>query len=76
MTTYKHKHKLLKKKAIKDNNNGYRTDIQSECARIKQISDTVLWIDWMDSRWPSEEFKKNKKGEFEFVRELKENEKF
>ena len=57
-----------------DYKEGCRMGARHECAKIKFVKDDILWIDWADSRWVSEEFKKNKNGEFEFVRELKETE--
>ncbi len=53
---------------------GCRTDVKTECAHIRYIFDDVLWVDWTNPAWPSEEFKKEK-GAFKFVRALNENEK-
>jgi len=58
------------------NNRGCRVNIKKECAKIKKISDDILWIDWMTETWANEEFKKNTNGVFEFVRELKSDETF
>lgn len=57
------------------NNRGCRVKTKTECAKIKKISDDILWIDWMKDAWANEEFQKNKKGGYEFVRELNMDEK-
>ena len=60
---------------IGQNDKGCRVNVKSECATIKKISNDTIWIDWMTSTWANEEFKKNKKGVYEFVRELNSDEK-
>lgn len=54
---------------------GCRKDVISECARVKRISDDVIWVDWTGP-WESEEFKESEKGIYKFVRALKKSETF
>lgn len=55
---------------ITKDNNGCRVKIKSECAKIKKPSDDTIWIDWVNSLWANEEFKRNDKGFYEFTREI------
>lgn len=59
-----------------DETKGGRTDVKTECAYIKQNSDGTLWVDWINGAWRNEEFKKDKKGIYKFVRELSDDLKF
>lgn len=59
-----------------DETKGCRKDVKTECAYIKQNSDGTLWVDWINVAWKNEEFKKDKKGIYKFVRELSDDLKF
>ena len=61
---------------LADETKGCRKDVIAECAYIKQNSDGTLWVDWINVAWRNEEFKKDKKGIYKFVRELSDDLKF
>lgn len=59
---------------VVNGNKGCRVNVKTECAKIKKNDDNTIWVDWKNTAWASEEFKKNAQGVYEFIRELDEKE--